>query len=73
MKKIVTSLALFALAALCASAYALGVPDLLHQVAQQADSLSALQLLAVGMTTLAANAPRSFELGSRNQDRKSVV
>lgn len=64
MKKSVFALALFAVAAMCAVAFAGSVPDVLHlahiEMPQSSDYIS------LAMTTLAVNLPRAYEQGDRN-------
>lgn len=58
------AIAVIAIAVLCA--VPAGVPDA-HAYLQMFSSPDAFQVIAIGMTTLAANKPRAFEGGSRNQ------
>lgn len=60
MKKFASLLAFVAVALLASAAYAGTAPDLLQLGAFQVDPM---QLLGIGMTTLAADKARAFELG----------
>ncbi len=60
MKKFASILAVVAVALLASVAYAASAPDLLQLGAFQVDPM---HLLGIGMTTLAADKARNFELG----------
>ena len=60
MKKFASILAVVAVALLASAAYAASAPDLLQVGAFQVDLM---HLLGIGMTTLAADKARNFELG----------
>lgn len=70
MKKLLTLAGVLLAAVFCTAAFAHGVDVpltyLADAFARHGDVLGAMPALGIGMTTLAANKPRAYELGERN-------